>query len=248
VSGSSFAAPHVVGTIALLQEYADRQIASGKWHLAARRHEVTKAVLLNSADKIADLGDGKALGMSKTILDAQGNTWLDTEAYKSKEIPLSLRIGAGQLNAFRALQQLQAGQQGTGQVNALGWDFNFINQGQYKEYAFTQPLQADSFVAITLTWDRLVSLNDRNGNRKFDLGESFRDRGVNNLDLYLMRSQDSDPANSVWSSVSKVDNTEHIFIKVPTTGKYKLRVVFNSPAANEALQRYGLAWWTAAVK
>jgi subtilisin family serine protease len=248
VSGSSFAAPHVVGAIALLQEYADRQIASGKWQLDARRHEVTKAVLLNSADKIADAGDGKNLGMSKTILDTQGNTWLDSEAYKNKEIPLSLRVGAGQLNAFRALQQLQARQQSPGNVKALGWDFNFINQGQYREYTFTEPLLADSFVALTLTWDRLVVLNDKNNNRKFDLGESFRDRGVNNLDLYLMRSQDSDIANSVWSSVSKMDNTEHIFIKVPAPGKYKLRVVFNAPAANESLQRYAIAWWTATAK
>jgi hypothetical protein len=242
VSGSSFAAPHVVGVIALLQEYADRQIANGKWQLDARRHEVTKAVLLNSADKIADSGDGK------TILDAQGNTWLDLEAYKSKEIPLSLRLGAGQINAFRALRQFQAGQQPPGNTSALGWDFNFVNQGQYREYAFTETLQADSFVSLTLTWDRLVVLNDKNNNRRFDLGESFSDRGVNNLDLYLMRSQDNDIANSVWSSVSKVDNTEHIFIKIPATGKYKLRVVFNSPAANESLQRYALAWWTTPAK
>ena len=244
VSGSSFAAPHVVGTIALLQEYADRQIASKKWQMDARRHEITKAVLLNSADKISDRGDGQALGMTKTILDAQGNTWLDSEAYLSKEIPLSLRMGAGQLNAFRAMQQFQAGQQSPGQIKALGWDFNFVNQGQSKEYIFTDRLQADSFVAITLTWDRLVVLNDKNDNRKYDYGESFRDRGINNLDIYLMRSQDEDTAKSVWSSISKVDNTEHIFIKVPAAGKYKLRVVFKSPATNESLQRYGLAWWT----
>ncbi len=248
VSGSSFAAPHVVGTIALLQEYADRQITSKKWQMDARRHEVTKAVLLNSADKIRDLGDGKTLGMSKTILDAQGNTWLASEAYTSKEIPFSLRMGAGQLNASRALQQLQAGQQHPGKVEALGWDFNFVNQAQYKEYLFTDRLRADSFVSVTLTWDRLVVLNDKNDNRKYDIGESFRDRGINNLDIYLMRSQDEDITKSVWSSVSKVDNTEHIFIKVPTTGKYKLRVVFKSPAANASLQRYGLAWWTVPSK
>lgn len=248
VSGSSFAAPHVVGTIALLQEYADRQITSKKWQMDARRHEVTKAVLLNSADKIRDLGDGKTLGMSKTILDAQGNTWLASEAYTSKEIPFSLRMGAGQLNASRALQQLQAGQQHPGKVEALGWDFNFVNQAQYKEYLFTDRLRADSFVSVTLTWDRLVVLNDKNDNRKYDIGESFRDRGINNLDIYLMRSQDEDISKSVWSSVSKVDNTEHIFIKVPTTGKYKLRVVFKSPAANASLQRYGLAWWTVPSK
>jgi hypothetical protein len=243
-NGSSFATPHVVGTIALLHEYANRQITSGYWSIDARRHELIKAVLINSADKLKDLGDGKILGMSKTILDAFGKTWIDTEAYPSREIPLSRNLGAGQLNANRAFQQYQAGQQspsnGLANISAIGWDTNIVEVDKYQEYVFSDSLVADSFISATLTWDRQVKLNDKNGNGLFDIGEGFSNEGFNKVELYLMRSQDS---QNIWSSVSQIDNLQHIFIKVPITGKYKLRVVFKSPQANIVSQRYGLAWW-----
>lgn len=254
VNGSSFAAPHVVGTIALLHEYANRQIEAGNWSIDARRHELIKAVLINSADKIQDQGDGKILGMSRTILDAFGKTWIDTEAYGSRTIPLSRHLGAGQLNAHRAFLQYQAGQQsptspqnlqnnGLENIKVIGWDTNIVEVDKYQEYIFAKPLEADSYISATLTWDRQVKLNDKNGNGLFDIGESFTDEGFNKLELYLMRSQDTDISQSIWSSVSQVDNLQHIFIKIPSTDKYKLRVVFKSPETNTSSQRYGLAWW-----
>lgn len=80
VSGTSFAAPHAVGTVALLQELSDRLCSVNRkqrknpcdfhhWSLDARRHEVMKAVLINSADKIQDNGDGLRLGMTRTVID-----------------------------------------------------------------------------------------------------------------------------------------------------------------------------------
>jgi len=246
-NGSSFATPHVVGVIALLHEYANRQIASGSWSIDARRHELIKAVLINSVDKIQDRGDGKILGMSKTILDAFGKTWIDTEAYPNQSIPLSRSLGAGQLNAYRAFQQYQAGQQSpiNGSVNVaeIGWDTNIVEADKYQEYVFSDPLVADSFISATLTWDRQVKLNDKNGNGLFDIGEGFTDQGFNKIELYLMRSLDTDISQNIWSSVSQIDNLQHIFIKIPSTGKYKLRVVFKSPQTNNLNQRYGLAWW-----
>ena len=70
-SGTSFAAPHVTGTIALLQQYAVGNFAA---NANARRHEVMKAVIMNSADKIKDTGNGLRLGMTRHHTPRQGNS------------------------------------------------------------------------------------------------------------------------------------------------------------------------------
>lgn len=66
---------------ALLQEYGDRQLRENAphWSLDARQNQVMKAVILNSADKVADSGDGLRQGMTRTIGDRQGGNWLTSE-------------------------------------------------------------------------------------------------------------------------------------------------------------------------
>jgi hypothetical protein len=56
--GTSYAAPQVTGAAALLHEYAVDQITASapRWDAEAQRHEVMKAVLMNSADKLIDNG------------------------------------------------------------------------------------------------------------------------------------------------------------------------------------------------
>jgi hypothetical protein len=261
-SGTSFAAPHVTATVALLQEYSDRQLqASCKptcklpWSLDSRRHEVMKVVLLNSAEKLKDNGDGLNLAMSRTIIDKSNRDWLASDAYRDPKIPLDLQMGTGQLSAYRAYQQFSPGQFSPGSsVPAIGWDYRTLTQKEanpanpspsttFREYIFEKPLQVGSFVSATLAWDRLVELEDTNKNQEFDVGENFRDRGLNNLNLYLMRVEDTDPSKAIWSSVSDVDSVEHIFRRIPATGRYKLRVQF-ARQVNESTQPYALAWWT----
>jgi hypothetical protein len=247
-TGTSFATPHVTATVALLQEFSDRQsrIKQPNWSTDGRRHQVMKAVLLNSADKIQDSGDGLRLGMSRTLIDKQNQDWLASDAYKDPTIPLDAQMGAGHLNAFRAYQQFSAGEwQPSTTVPAIGWDYRTVNAGVSVEYALAKPLKQNSFVAITLAWDRLVELNDNNKNQQYDVGESFRDRGLNNLDLYLVKAdaQNTD-AGTVCSSISPIDSVEHIFCPVPATGNYKIRVQFRQKL-NEATQPYALAWWAA---
>ncbi len=253
-TGTSFATPHVTATVALLQEYGDRQLRSraANWSLDARRHEVMKVVLLNSAEKIKDSGDGLRQGMTRTVLDKEGRDWLSSDAYRDPSIPLQAHAGTGHLNAYRAYQQFSAGQWSpTAPVPPVGWDYRTVSSPDatgasspsFQEYVLEKPLQQGGFVAVTLAWDRLVELEDGNNNGEYDLGEAFRDRGLNNLDIYLMRVEDDSPAASVSSSISAVDSTEHIFFPIPQTGRYKIRVQFRQQV-NEATQPYAIAWWT----
>nr|WP_315871065.1 S8 family serine peptidase [Trichocoleus desertorum] len=250
VTGTSFAAPHATASVALLQEFGDNAMrrSSNPWGLDARRHEVMKAVLLNSADKVQDRGDGWSLGMSRTIFDRNQQDWFTSDAYRDRTIPLNRQMGTGQLNTFRAYQQFQPGQWNpTAPVPPIGWDYRSVAtdspKGSFQDYVLAQPLQQGSFVSVTLAWNRFVELQDQNRNGEYDINESFRDRGLNNLDLYLMRAEDDDPADSIWASVSEVDSVEHIFHPVPTTGRYKIRVLYRQQV-NQATQPYALAWWT----
>ncbi|MBL1176031.1 MAG: S8 family serine peptidase [Pantanalinema sp. GBBB05] len=255
-SGTSFAAPHVTATVALLQEYGDRQLRTScqpnygctslTWGLDSRRPEVMKAVLLNAADKIQDQGNGLNLSMTRTVLDKNNRSWLESDAYRDRRIPLNAQMGTGHLNAFRAYQQFSPGQWSPqAAVPAIAWDYRTVTLGEspYQDYVLDQPLLAGSFVSATLTWNRLVELVDKNSNDEFDLDESFRDRGLNDLNLYLMRVEDDDIRQSIWSSESGVDSVEHIFYQVPKTGRYKLRVQFQRQV-HQSSQPYALAWWT----
>lgn len=131
-------------------------------------------------------------------------------------------------------------------IPPVGWDYFRVSTSKtmsFQDYVFKQPLKKGSFVAVTLTWNRRVELKDTNQNSKYDLGESFRDHGLNNLNIYLMRIEDSNPKKSIWSSVSLKNSVEHIFHPIPITGRYKIRVQFKLPQVNKSIQPYALAWW-----
>ena len=257
-NGTSFAAPHVVGTVALLQQYAEERIMNAGGPLwkpdpnaNARRHEVMKAVLMNSADKLEDNGDGKRLGMTRTVLKQDGvSDWLDTDAYAQQGIPLDLEMGAGHLNARRALQQFASGEidatvpTGT-VVPQIGWDYgNTVDTGSFfNEYVFEDPLPAGSFVSITLAWDRIVNLDmDAGTTGEYDVNDTFESVGFNDLDIYLLPQGSTTFGDAVWSSNSADSNLEHLFFQIQTTDMYEFWAYeFGSPI--QLGTDYAIAWW-----
>jgi hypothetical protein len=259
-TGTSFSAPHTTATVALIQQYGDTMLRNAQrdgqtstpqshWSLDARRHEVMKVVLMNSADKLQDSGDGLRLGMTRTVIDQVNHTWLNSDANSDPKIPIDNQFGTGHLNAFRAYQQFSPGQWSPdAPVPAIGWDYRTVGAAAgdapaYRDYVLEQPLQAGSYAAITLAWDRKIELQDQNTNGLYDIGETFQDGGLNNLDIYLMPADADNTRDAVWSSISEVDSVEHIFHEVPKAGRYKIRVVYRD-RVNQPTQAYALAWWT----
>ena len=228
--GTSIAAPHVTGTVALIQQLGERNLVNvGGPHWQNenfREHEVSKAVLINSADKIAGVH-----GSTRTIVSADGTgnyDWEGSTAYTDDAQPLDIQFGAGHLNAAKAATQFSAGEWDGGEnIPNIGWDFGETGGvGDYR-YTFEDDLTADSWIALTLTWDREV--NKTGDDDTYSVGDLFSidvpDNGLCNLDLYLVPSGSNDFEGAMsLRSIAAEQNVEHIFAKVPATGAYDIVV------------------------
>jgi hypothetical protein len=200
---TSFAAPMVTATVALLQQFAEQQHAAGGIGanfstIDFRHHEVMKAVLMNSADKLIDnhtitaggqlVPQGGLLGMTRTALDKNGHNWLQSTAYDddvntgSGLVALDPQMGAGELNARRAFTQLNAGEYHSFQVSnepevpVIGWDYGQtrpLGTGSSNIYKFNQNLVGGSFVSITLAFDRTVQFATGGAGGVFHSGDTF---------------------------------------------------------------------------
>ncbi|BBO31566.1 S8 family serine peptidase [Lacipirellula parvula] len=237
--GTSFAAPHVTGTAALLHEYATTQTGlSGApgWDLDnSHRHEVMKSIILNSADKINGVH-----GSTRTVVDEFDQNWLQRSAGTSDLIALDEDMGAGHLNAGAALINFQPGEQEPGTVSRIGWDYGTVGApGSFNDYVIDQPISG--YVAITLAWDRKVELLE--GDETYTSGEEFIGRDLNDLDIYLLpaNSDDLEAVPLGMKSITFDDNVEHIFFDVGEGGNYKIKVVHAGGLGDD--QNYGLSWW-----
>jgi len=244
VNGSSFAAPTVVGTTALLQQYGQQQrnlpTPNPRFDSDSERHQVMKAVILNSADKISGVH-----GSARTVWDGSDHDWLESTAYSSPTVVLDPEMGAGHLNARRAVEQLTPGEYDPGPIPKIGWDYHSIGGGgSSNEYVFES--EVGGYIAVTLAWDRQTDHTESCGIGTFCEGDQFftgtLDDTANNLDLRILPANSNDLADAVAASISDDDTLEHIFFDIPS-GMYKIVVTNSNLSGKGEADNYALAWW-----
>lgn len=238
-TGTSFAAPHVTGVVALLHEFANFQIDDApRWDSSnARRHEVIKAVLLNSADKLAGVH-----GSARTVLDNLGRNWTETDAFSNDQMSLDSQMGAGHLNAARALRQYRSGEWNSLEsIPSIGWDFG-ESGGLSSEYRYPLSVTTSGYIAVTLAWDRPTDkINVAGTPNNYAFTDDFLSSSIaaDDLDLFVVLAGEPDPYGFfALRSYSVDDNVEHIFGMLDP-GEYEIVVHHKAGGARD----YGLAWW-----
>ena len=202
---TSFSTPLVSGAAAILLEASLRGDGGGNTNSASDARTV-KALLLNGAIKPP--------------------AWTNPSPS-----PLDPLYGAGILDVFESYHQLAGGKHGyiatssvtlngahpptaaAGNVSSLvGWDFNAITNATTNDFinhycfSVTNSAKSTPFTGtMTLVWNRQNMLTT-----------------INNLDLFLYNMANG---SLVASSVSSVDNVEHIYVPQLPAGRYDLEVL-----------------------
>lgn len=220
---TSFSTPYVAGAAAILRQAGLRGDGGAGTTSSSTDLRTIKCLLLNGAVKPAN--------------------WTHTTG-----VPLDARFGAGILNVFNSWKQLAAGKFSfieatsnasggshfpTGNTNNVasltGWDFNSLSNDtapareRVNHYYFDTGANLNSHLIATLVWNR-----------------PFGQSSANNLDLFLY---DVASSTLVASSISTVDNVEHLFVPDLPPGRYDLQVLKRVPAPLQSSEEtYALAF------
>ncbi|MFM8331652.1 MAG: S8 family serine peptidase [Candidatus Methylumidiphilus sp.] len=222
LDGTSFAAPIVAGAAALIDS-ASKNDAVLSGNADSRDARVVKAVLLNSADKIAGWNNGQAVNGSGVITTNQS---------------LDYASGAGALNMNKAYgQYIEAGTRdvaglGGGTVKPVGWDYGQLGTGQTNTYLIDGTLKAGSTFTVTLDWfrERLYDAQNFTAN---DLGHADLDLVVHDV----LADMDVAQSISFWNDV------EHLSFVLPNTSQYAINVIYGDNVYGSiTTEQYGLAW------
>ncbi len=189
---------------------------------------------------LQDAADGSDAATSEVIRATimAGATKDEPTGASDKDVtqPLDSVYGAGELNILNSYNIQQGGEFNGGAVTPValsgfyGWDYESnleVNGQRLYEFEVTAGNQLENF-SVVLAWN--MNIVDTNGSSlQFAPVEELA-----NLSLELLDSS----GTIVDSSLSPVDNVEHVFQNALTAGVYQLRVSNDNGFASD----YGLAW------
>ena len=224
VAGTSFSSPIVAGGAALL---VDAARANGFTRGTDAR--VVKALLMNSADKLA--------GWTNNTTSVAG-VLTTTQA-------VDYSMGAGRVNFGRAYEQQLLGTTdvpglGGGTVGDLGWDYGQVAQNAPNNYGFAGTLTAGWNFTATLNWFARESFNFTT-----QASNSAAWGAQDILTLQLFRQDDAGDV-LVAQSTAQYNLVQHLALTIPQDGRYFLRVNWAGSLYNligkANSEVYGLAW------
>lgn len=231
--GTSFSTPMVAGAAALMYSLSRDTMAANEESRDAR---VVKAVLLNSAEKLAGWTAAHTF---------ESGVWTTRQGLDAAQ-------GAGRLDLSRAYDQYaaapgtQAGLFGanppTGMLPRTGWDLHTVQLGESFFYPFSLNSDVATLIRGTLVWYR----------ERRSIDGAFEDLKQANLDLLLWLEVDGAPGDRLLArSISEYNTTEHLDVEVSEAGTYFLEVrytadSFKLPDSRDE-ESFALAWDLAAV-
>ena len=148
--------------------------------------------------------------------------------------PLDVNQGAGQMHLRKAYGQYLLAEQGPGTVKSVGWDAGQAAWDAEQLYAIDVVVPAGEVFSAMLNWDRIVTTNTEDINTA-----TYSLDHLDNLDLFLYEANDL--TTPVASSVSTIDNVEHIYYTMAQTGHYVLGVKMTGASSGDA-EDFGLSW------
>jgi subtilisin family serine protease len=238
--GTSLAAPHVAGEAALLYGANATPLngLSDKGTPLSLDHKLMKAIIMNSADKIAGVDSN---GTAQTEWQPGRLVW--TNDVLNAEVPLNYAVGAGMANAYEAFLQFRESSNRFWHVNTLastGSDIYYT----FSDGKFTNSVQFMTNllgVTATLVWDRHVDYTVNTDTNNLTLGTLDKDL-LSNLDLVLQKETSPGQWTNVFMSAGSLDSVEHLYVPVmPGPGNYRIGVLGTEIAEPALGEQYALA-------